>query len=314
MEDNAAYVRRVHDQGLRFDRRRLLTMLGGAGAVAVLAACSDDTTPSASSSGRAEVASETAGPFPADGSNGPDVRTLDGIVRKDIRTSFGSSSGTAAGVPLGFSLVVQDRSGAAVTGAAVYAWHCDRDGNYSLYSTGVTDQNYLRGIQVTDATGTVSFTSIFPACYSGRWPHIHFEVYSSLAEATSGDGPIVKTSQIAIPEEAADAVYATSGYSRSVTNMTQVSLTTDNVFGDDSGVTELATMSGSATAGYQATLTISIDPSGTETGGGLPGGGTPPSGVPGGGGPGGAGPGRGTPPSGGPGAMPGGPVPSSTTS
>ena len=31
--DNADFVRRVHDQGLRFDRRRLLTMLGGAGAL-----------------------------------------------------------------------------------------------------------------------------------------------------------------------------------------------------------------------------------------------------------------------------------------
>jgi protocatechuate 3,4-dioxygenase beta subunit len=165
--------------------------------------------------------------------------------------------------------------------AAVYVWHCDREGRYSLYSTGATDQNYLRGIQVTDSTGTVNFTSIFPACYSGRWPHIHFEVYSSLATATGGAGPIVKTSQIAIPEAAADTVYATTGYSTSVANMSQVSLATDNVFGDDSAATELATVTGSVAAGYQATLAITIDPAGTETGGGSgPGGGAPPSGAP----------------------------------
>jgi len=182
-------------------------------------------------------------------------------VRKDIRTSFGDSSGTAEGVPLEFSLVVTDLDGRAFPGAAVYAWHCDRDGNYSLYSTGVTDQNYLRGIQETDASGTATFTSIFPACYSGRWPHIHFEVYSSPADATSGDGPIVKTSQIALPQDVADAVYATDGYSKSVSNLSQVSLATDNVFGDDSAVTELATVTGSVADGYVAKLTIAVDAS-----------------------------------------------------
>jgi protocatechuate 3,4-dioxygenase beta subunit len=296
--DNAAYVRRVHDKGLRFDlqtmsRRRLLAAFGGVGAAAMLAACGDG---SATSSGTAastaagtltEVASETNGPYPADGSNGPDVRTIDGIVRQDIRTSFGGQTGTAEGIPLEFSLVVQDLGGKAVSGAAVYAWHCDRDGNYSLYSTGVTDQNYLRGIQQTDASGTVTFTSIFPACYSGRWPHIHFEVYSSLANATSGAGPIVKTSQIALPEEQSDAVYATTGYSKSVANLSQVSLSTDNVFGEDSAATELATVTGSVTDGFKATLTIAVDPSDTEAAGGAapPGGGNggaPPSGGPGG--------------------------------
>src|SRR4051812_6985581 len=113
--DNAAFVRRVHDQGLRFDRRRLLAMLGGAGALAALGACSPSGSssgppPSPPASGLTEVASETAGPFPADGSNGPDVRTLDGIVRKDIRPSFGTSPTVAGGVPLEFSLVVHDRA------------------------------------------------------------------------------------------------------------------------------------------------------------------------------------------------------------
>jgi protocatechuate 3,4-dioxygenase beta subunit len=215
------------------------------------------------------------------------VRTLDGIVRKDIRSSFGGASGTAEGVPLEFSLVVKDLNGAAVTGAAVYAWHCDREGNYSLYSSGVTDQNYLRGIQETDDSGTVTFTSIFPACYSGRWPHIHFEVYGALENATSGDGPIVKTSQIALPEDVAEAVYATDGYSRSVTNLSQVTLASDNVFGNDSAATELATVTGGVADGYRATLTIAIDPSGEETGGGAPGGGGPGGGGSDGGGPGG---------------------------
>ena len=103
----------------------------------------------------------------------------------------------------------------------------------------------------------VTFTSIFPACYSGRWPHIHFEVYASLSDATSS-GPIVKTSQIALPKEACEAVYATPGYEQSVANLSQVSLAGDNVFGDDGGIHQLATMSGDPTGGYTAALTIGV--------------------------------------------------------
>jgi protocatechuate 3,4-dioxygenase beta subunit len=278
--DNAAYVREVHDKGLAFDlatmsRRRMLYVIGGAGAAAVIGAGIFNTAEDADAA-LTEVASETAGPYPADGSNGIDVRTESGIVRSDIRSSFGTSTTTAEGVPFEFSLTVQDLDGAALAGAAVYAWHCDRDGNYSLYSTGITDENYLRGIQETDETGTVTFTSIFPACYSGRWPHIHFEVYASLENATNGEGPIIKTSQIAIPEDVSDVVYATEGYAQSVTNLSQITLATDNVFSDDLAATEMATVTGSVEDGYVAVLTVAVDPDDVESGGG----GTPPSGEP----------------------------------
>src|SRR5256885_1418148 len=130
---------------------------------------------------------------------------------------------------------------------AVYLWHCDRLGRYSLYSSGATSQNYLRGVGETDSTGKVTFTSIFPACYSGRWPHIHFEVYPSLAAATSV-GNKVATSQIALPKAACDLVYATTGYSSSVATLSQVSLATDMVFSDGASL-ELATMSGDVSTG-----------------------------------------------------------------
>ena len=265
-----------HDRGLLYDlgtmnRRRALGLLGGVGALAALAACStgtgSTTTPS-SGAARAsttsadgtltEVPDETGGPYPADGSNGVDVLDDSGIVRSDIRSSFGSSTTTAAGVPLTIKLTVRDTStGAAKTGAAVYLWHCDRDGQYSLYSRAITAENYLRGVQEADANGTVTFTSIFPACYSGRWPHIHFEVYSSVVDATSS-GPIVKTSQIALPQETCDLVYATDGYSASVPNLSQVSLQSDNVFGNDAGIHQIASMSGDASSGYTAALTVGV--------------------------------------------------------
>jgi protocatechuate 3,4-dioxygenase beta subunit len=280
-----------HDRGLLYDlgtmnRRRALGLLGGVGALAALAACSTGTgstgtgssssttssgtsSTSSTSSGTSsassdaagtltEVDDETAGPYPGDGSNGVNVLDDSGIVRSDIRSSFGSSTTTAAGVPLTVKLTVRDTStGAARTGAAVYLWHCDRDGQYSLYSRAITGENYLRGVQETDSTGTVTFTSIFPACYSGRWPHIHFEVYSSVADATSS-GPIVKTSQIALPKETCDVVYATDGYSTSVRNLSQVSLQRDNVFGNDAGIHQIATMSGDTSSGYTSALTIGV--------------------------------------------------------
>jgi protocatechuate 3,4-dioxygenase beta subunit len=273
----------VFDQGLAFDLetvlggRQLLKLIGtvgiGAG-VAALTAClpSASASPGAGSSGAsassaasvgtaecATIPQETAGPFPGDGSNGPDVLTQSGIVRRDIRSSFGGSTGVAEGVPLTIRLLLQDQANgcAPLVGAAVYIWHCDREGRYSLYSNGVTSENYLRGVQESDSDGVATFDSIFPACYTGRWPHIHFEVYRSLDEATSQANKIA-TSQVALPKDTDDAVFATSGYEQSVLNFAQMSLRTDMVFGDDGGAHQLGTMSGSVDAGYSVQLPVPV--------------------------------------------------------
>jgi protocatechuate 3,4-dioxygenase beta subunit len=260
-----------------FGRRRALGLLLGAAGAATLAACGSDsartsastssttrssstsTTAGSSTSDCTEIPDETNGPYPADGSNGPDVLTETGIVRSDIRSSFGDASGVADGVPLTIVLDVVDVSGscAPIAGAAVYVWHCDREGRYSLYSSGVTGENYLRGVQATDASGHVRFTSIFPACYPGRWPHVHLEVYESVDAMRSG-ASAVTTSQLAFPAAACDMVFETSGYGQSVRNFSGMSLTSDNVFGDDGGVHELATMTGDATNGYAASLLVGV--------------------------------------------------------
>ena len=182
-----------------------------------------------------------------------------GVVRQDIRSSFGEFSGTAEGVPLTIRLTIQDAANGCgpIAGAAVYVWHCDREARYSLYSAGATDQNYLRGVQGADDDGVVTFESIFPACYSGRWPHIHFEVYPSLAAATD-DANVIATSQIALPEDACKAVYATAGYEASVRNLQQVSLATDNVFREDGGARQLGTVSGSVESGYTVELAVPV--------------------------------------------------------
>ena len=93
------------------------------------------------------------------------------------------------------------------------------------------DENYLRGVQETDEDGWVEFTTIFPACYAGRWPHVHFEVYESLDAATSVSNKL-RTSQLAFPQDVCDDVYATSGYESSVPNLAGVSLDSDGIFSD----------------------------------------------------------------------------------
>jgi protocatechuate 3,4-dioxygenase beta subunit len=295
----------VVDQGLRFDvgtlfsRRNVLVLFGvGAGSLA-LAACSTGGTSSSTGSTAAgaatstgEIPDETAGPYPGDGSNGADVLENAGIVRSDIRSSIDGGA-TAAGVPMALTLTILDMANNDVPfeNVAVYVWHCDAAGGYSMYSEGIENETYLRGVQVADAKGTVSYTSIFPACYTGRWPHIHFEVYPSVDAITDSTNAIA-TSQVALPADVSETVYALDEYAGSSENLAQVSLDDDNVFGDDGGASQLATVTGDATSGYTVALTVRVDtgttptagaaPSGGGQGGdGGPGGGTPPSGAPG---------------------------------
>ncbi|CAN7210518.1 intradiol ring-cleavage dioxygenase [Microbacterium maritypicum] len=292
----------VVDQGAAFDIRTLLSRRGvlglagiGLGAV-VLAACApaasggstSAATPSATAgtssgdvAGVGEIPDETAGPYPGDGSNGPDVLEDAGIVRQDIRSSIDGGA-TADGVPLTFELHVFDlaNGGVPFAGVAVYAWHCTAQGEYSMYSSGLEDVTYLRGVQVADADGRVSFTSVFPGCYSGRWPHIHFEVYPDVGSITDSTAAIA-TSQLALPEAACTDVYAEAAYDGSASNLAQITLASDNVFGDDSAALQLAAVTGSVRDGYAATLVVGVDtataPAMSGGQGGPGGGGQPPS-------------------------------------
>ncbi len=263
-----------HPEGLAHDlrvlsRRRLLGMVarGAAGLtlIPVLVNCADGDGASidAGSSGVdaapgscATIPTETAGPYPGDGTNGANALVLAGVVRSDLRTSFAGATGSAEGVPLTVTLTLVDSATCEpLKDHAIYLWHCDRAGDYSMYTGAAASENYLRGVQVTDAAGQVTFTTIFPACYAGRWPHIHFEMYASLAAATSGSAKVA-VSQLALPKAVCDVVYAEAGYSASVTNLSRITLASDNVFSDGATL-QIATVTGSVT-GYTAALTVAI--------------------------------------------------------
>jgi protocatechuate 3,4-dioxygenase beta subunit len=187
---------------------------------------------------------------------GPNVLLRDGIVRSDIRSSFAAGSATAEGVSLRITMTVVDgHSCRPLAGAVVYLWHCDREGRYSLYSPGVTDQDYLRGAQPTAVDGSATFTTVFPGCYPGRWPHVHFEVFENLAAATSAGSIPLLTSQFAFPKNACELAYAATGYQASVTNLRLLDLATDGVFADGFD-RQLAAVTGNVSDGMRATFSV----------------------------------------------------------
>ena len=137
-----------------------------------------------------------------------------------------------------------------VSGANVEIWQCDADGHYSQYTqpgyNGVSD-TFLRGIQTSDSSGRVTFTTIYPGWYQGRATHIHADV--------TMNGRSVKVTQIAFPESLTAALYSTGVYAPKGQNPTTNAR--DNVFAD-SVASEMANVTGSPTTGYNATFTVGI--------------------------------------------------------
>ncbi|HLQ18921.1 MAG TPA: hypothetical protein VK146_08065 [Tabrizicola sp.] len=252
-------------------RRRLLVTglaMGGAALslLAVRGGAQTVTGTGADGSVCVAVPAGTAGPFPADGTNVRDGRvvnilTEDGVIREDIRSSIGGLQPVAEGVPVTLEILLQDvgRDCAPLAGRAVYLWQCDAAGIYSIYAA--SDRNYLRGVALSDRHGRVRFTTVFPGCYPGRWPHMHFEVFASPEAAVSGKAALL-TSQFALPEAACAQVYGTDPrYSGSEAFFADVSLSRDMIFRRSSD-TELAaqvlSLTGDPTSGYRATATVGL--------------------------------------------------------
>ena len=114
---------------------------------------------------------------------------------------------------------------------------------------------------MTDAAGKARFTTVLPGCYVGRWPHIHFEVFTGLHAAVSGDNSLV-ISQFVVPGAVANAVYSGDPrYAGSIGNLANVALGADFVFSDNTPeqiTAQTLVMTGSANAGYQASATVGI--------------------------------------------------------
>jgi protocatechuate 3,4-dioxygenase beta subunit len=209
---------------------------------------STSTTTSTSSS-CIVTATETEGPYPYPG--GELTNPLD---RSDITES------TQTGIPLTLTINVvnANNSCAVVENARVDIWHCNKDGYYSGYANqpgilgtqSYVGKTFLRGYQLTDASGQVKFITIYPGWYTSRATHIHFEVYV--------DNVMKKTTQIAFPQTINDAVDVSTLYASLGVN--PVTNASDSVFGDSATdlANETISLVGSISAGYTGSYTIGL--------------------------------------------------------
>jgi protocatechuate 3,4-dioxygenase beta subunit len=238
------------------------TTSGATGAVSATSTAASATTDAGAEF--LDFPEETNGPFPADGSNDDGNGNLANVlsdarvIRSDITANLDGTD-VQPGIPMALTMVIGS-GGAALAGAAVYVWHCSRDGHYSVYNSGMnggdfSGSTWFRGVQVADATGAVTFDTIFPGRYQGRATHIHFEVYEDDSFSN-----LLLTSQIGFDDADADAVYATDAdYAASLSNPTYNA--GDNVFadGDGSQITDLGDPSASTIgSGLVATVAIGV--------------------------------------------------------
>lgn len=253
-------------------RRRALGLIAAAAGTLVLTACggSDGSSGdidsgsgsggtgsggsgSSGGGGCTEIPEETNGPYPADGSQRgvTNVLSNSAVVRRDITSDFDGSD-TQPGVPLTLTINVEDvGDGCAVLeGAAVYIWQCNASGEYSVYGNN-SAYTYLRGVQIADSSGQVTFKTIYPGRYTGRATHIHVEVY-----ADDSFNTLLKTSQFAFDDDVNDTVYATSAYSKSAATR-ETTNDEDDIF-NDGYADELLSLSGNVNDGYTATITMGV--------------------------------------------------------
>ena len=193
-----------HQTGRLLSRREALALFGSAGA-ALLAA-------RASSSGAADAALAcVASPAQTEGPYFVDER----LNRADIRSDPADGS-VREGLPLTLALTISSVAAgkcAPLAGATVDIWHCDVAGAYSdardpVFNT--VGKKCLRGYHVTDAAGSVRFTTIYPGWYDGRTVHIHFKVRGTAASKRSYEF----TSQLYFDDAYTDRVYARNPYAR----------------------------------------------------------------------------------------------------
>jgi protocatechuate 3,4-dioxygenase beta subunit len=140
------------------------------------------------------------------------------------------------------------------------------------------DLVFLRGVQITDATGAVEFKTIFPGHYPGRVNHIHMKVHigGSAKEPAAADpahpgvevyagGHVAHTGQLFFPEDVSRFVEATHPYSGHKVHRT--TLEDDMVFSGQSGAGSVAKLtpvtSTKLSDGYVATLVVAVDPDAT---------------------------------------------------
>lgn len=164
----------------------------------------------------------------------------DEAVRSDITEG-------KPGMPLQLDLTIVDADTCRpIPGASLEVWHADATGNYSGFGSTRSNTTFLRGAQIADDNGKVTFQTLYPGWYQGRAVHIHLKAHNG--------GNRVHTTQLFFDENVSDAVYATSPYdSRPGQRTTNAQ---DGIYaGGGAGTTLALTRNGD---GYVGTLDLGI--------------------------------------------------------
>ena len=217
----------------KFIKKGLIGLGAIAGMPTILTNCSSGGGPDGST---CEVSpSEVAGPFP--------IKMPADLVRENITSD-------RKGIEMMITLSIQNKDDDCnpLPGVWVDVWHCDNEGHYSEYENNgdFTQQSFLRGRQVTNDFGQVSFITIYPGWYPGRAPHIHVEVLDS------NENSLLVT-QIAFPDDVSEEVYATTDYKGSADTSNEADRTFRNSLDDLMG-----TVSGNPTGGYFLNHTLVV--------------------------------------------------------
>jgi protocatechuate 3,4-dioxygenase beta subunit len=160
------------------------------------------------------------------------------------------------GVPARVALTVLDQDGAPLKGARIDIWHCDAGGVYSGYEgqgddhrTATRGQTYLRGAQLTDASGVAAFQTIWPGWYEGRTPHIHIKVFL--------DARTALTCQLFVPDALSEYLFENvPAYKRGCGRDT---LNSNDGIALQGGQAMVASIKETPT-GYDVALTVAVDP------------------------------------------------------
>ncbi|HEY3921276.1 MAG TPA: intradiol ring-cleavage dioxygenase [Gaiellaceae bacterium] len=253
-------------------RRRLLQR---AGALGLAAAAAGAVEPGRSLAALSSI--ETGGVAAAlaltpEQEEGPFYVALDKL-RKNITLG-------RPGVPLRLMIKVVDSAGTPLAGSACDIWQCDATGVYSDESSESTvGQTWLRGVQLTNATGVAEFTTIYPGHYQGRTTHIHVKVHVGGKTSTTSysGGHVSHTGQLLFDDAITSKVYALTPYTSDTA--ARVLNTADHVYADEHGsksVLKLSRLGSSAADGYLGTITLVVNPSATPAAVGASGAGGPP--------------------------------------
>ncbi len=243
------------NQATTVSRRSTLSALAAAGIAARFIPAWNETVEAAET-----VACVSSTPTVTEGPYWVDEK----LFRSDIRTD--PATGVArAGVPLTLIINIQNLASSGcspLAGAYVDIWHCDAKGIYSdepTYNPGggtgnvnTSGQKFLRGYQVTDANGQVTFTTIYPGWYTGRTIHIHIRVRTYSGSSVVGNF----VSQIFFDETSNNTVLAQSAYSRSSARDTTNA--TDNIYQVANKERMLSATTGSVAAGYSSVITMGV--------------------------------------------------------